>query len=80
MELGAADDDAVRLALDDAHVGVGVVLLVRRTAAVALGVGDALGDADVALLRVVDLARMRSTYSGHVVHLPAAVSSVMIDV
>jgi hypothetical protein len=47
VQLGAADDDAVFSAIDDVHVRVGIVLAGRCQAAVALGVGDALGDAHV---------------------------------
>ena len=54
VQLGAPDDHAVSLAVHHPHVGVEIVLAGRRTAAVALGVGDALGDAHVITLRFVD--------------------------
>ena len=55
VQLGAADDHAVAAAVDDVHVRVGVALAGRRQAAVALGVGDALGDAHVGDDGVVDV-------------------------
>ena len=53
MQLGAAHHDAVGAALDDAHIQIGVVLLVGATLAVALGVGDHLGSAQVVVAAVV---------------------------
>src|SRR5207248_2123866 len=50
VQLGATDHDAVALTVDDADVGVGIVLLRRSLLAVALGVGDRLAAADVLLL------------------------------
>ena len=55
VQLGAPDHDAVATPLDDVDVGVGVDLLGRGQRAVALGVGDALGDADVGGDGVVDV-------------------------
>ena len=53
--LGAADHDAVVALLDDVQVHVGVGLLVRRQAAVALGIGHgAVGD-EVVVLQVLDV-------------------------
>ena len=56
MQLGAPQHDPVRAAVDDVQVCVGVVLAARRAGAVALGVRDALRDADVATLGVLDEA------------------------
>ena len=50
--LGAADDDSLGVALDDVHVGVEVGLLVRLSAAVALGVGHRDAQAEVVVLDV----------------------------
>ena len=54
VQLGAADHDAVGVALDDAHEQVRIVLLVRRLAAVALGVGHRAADHEVLALHVLD--------------------------
>src|SRR3546814_20469280 len=50
VQLGTADHDAVGAAVDHPDVGVGIALAGGIDAAIALGVGDALGDADVGLL------------------------------
>ena len=55
VELRAADHDTVRVAVHHAHVQVGIVLLGGRQRAVALRVGDALDDAEVFLLRAIDV-------------------------
>ena len=54
MHLAAGDVDAVRLAVDDAHVEVRIVLLAGAAAAVALGVGDRLRAADIGRPCTVD--------------------------
>ena len=55
VKLGPSDDDAVPLAIDHPDVGIEIILLGRGPTTVALGVGDALRDAHVALLRVENL-------------------------
>ena len=60
VELGPPDDHAVPGAVDDVGVDVGVVLLAGRQAPVALGVGDALGDPQVAVLDALAQLRHRS--------------------
>ncbi len=52
--LGAADHDPVVAPLDDAEVEVGVGLLGRALAAVALGVGHRAADDEVQLLHAAD--------------------------
>ena len=52
MQLGATYHDAVLVAVDDADVEVGIVLLVGAPLAVALGVGDHLGGAQVVVAAV----------------------------
>src|SRR5690606_28965476 len=48
--LGAGDDHAARVALDDVDVGVGIGLLVRLARAIALGVGHGNAYGEVVLL------------------------------
>ena len=52
VELRTANDDAVIGAPDHPHELVRIVLIPGPTAAIALGIGDALGDAHVAFLGV----------------------------
>ncbi|GGC72879.1 hypothetical protein GCM10010994_34060 [Chelatococcus reniformis] len=53
MQLGAPHDDAVLAALDDADVEIGIVLLVGAALAVALGVGDHLGPAQIVVAAIL---------------------------
>ena len=53
VSLGAAHDDAVVTLLDDVHVHVGVRLLMRRQAAVALGVGHGPVRHEILVLQVL---------------------------
>ena len=53
VQFGAADDDAVAALLDDPYVGIRIVLITGAPTAVALGIGDALGDTYVALLSIL---------------------------
>ena len=50
--LGAADHNALAVALHHMHIGVGVGLLVRLLAAVAFGVGHGHADGQVVVLRM----------------------------
>ena len=69
MQLRAADHHAAGLAINDAHVHVRIVLLHRRQRAIALRVGDALGDANVVALRSVDVRADPFDVLGRVAHL-----------
>ncbi len=52
MQLGAAHHDPLVVALDDPHVKIGIVLLMGTALAVALGIGDHLGGAQVIVAAV----------------------------
>ena len=53
--LGTQDDDPVRSALDDAHVSLGHLLLVRALGAVALGVGHRDAERQVLILDLMQV-------------------------
>ena len=55
MQLRPANYDAVVSALHDAHVLIGVVLITRASTAISFGIRDALGNTDIALLRILDV-------------------------
>ena len=55
VQFGATDDNPVVAALDDPHVGIRIVLIAGAPAAVPLGVGNTLGDAQITLLHVFDV-------------------------
>ena len=82
VQLGAADHHAVRPALDDMDVGVGIVLLRSgRLERSPLGVSDALHDAHVADLGVLDPGAyaLRRCPAAPASMRSAAVSSVIIE-
>jgi len=53
MDLGAPDDDTFLILVDDVHIVVGVRLLSRRLASVALDVGDGTAQVEVILAQVL---------------------------
>ena len=52
MQLGAAHHDAVAVAADDAHIEIGIVLLVGAALAVAFRIGDHFGGAQIVVAAI----------------------------
>ena len=64
MQLGPAHNDPLVGAIDDAYIEIGIVLFVGPPLAVALGVGDHLGAAQVVVAAVRYIRSMFSAYIG----------------
>ena len=62
--LGARDHDALRVLLDDVHVGVDVRLLVRPLRAIALGVGHRDTKREIVVLHVLEIFGKSRTMLG----------------